>query len=237
MKKAEKNNFYTKNYGKQLKKKFNFMQPAESFIQIYKMFIDKKKKLNCLDYGVGDGRHTEFLINQNHKVVATDISIEAINLTKKRIPKFKALHIINSKNSLQDLGIKKIDLIICWETVHWIGSYEKILDLIKNFNIILKKNGKLIITFPAEDHYLLKKKDIVKKFTYKSKFKERKNMILCAPPLNKLKNIFFKENFSIQAIYKYSRGRIVYNSNRVSLNSTDIKKNLFSMYGFVLKKR
>jgi 2-polyprenyl-3-methyl-5-hydroxy-6-metoxy-1,4-benzoquinol methylase len=55
----------------------------------------KKKKLKCLDFGVGDGRHTEYLLKNSHTVVGTDISQAAINLTKKRLPKFNNLILLN----------------------------------------------------------------------------------------------------------------------------------------------
>ena len=59
-------NYYTSGYGKILKKKkIDFMEPAENFLRIYKMNFQLKKKLNCLDFGVGDGRHTKFLLNKS----------------------------------------------------------------------------------------------------------------------------------------------------------------------------
>ena len=77
-------NYYTYGYGKKLKeKKIDFMEPAENFLRVYKMNFQKKKNLNCLDFGVGDGRHTKFLLKKSNNVLATDISTEAIKLSKK----------------------------------------------------------------------------------------------------------------------------------------------------------
>ena len=77
-------NIYTYGYKKELKNKnIDFTEPAENFIRMYKMFI-KKKNLKCLDYGVGDGRHFEFLVRRRHNVVGTDVSDYAIDLTKRR---------------------------------------------------------------------------------------------------------------------------------------------------------
>ena len=81
-------NIYNEGYKKKLLyNKFDFSEPAKNFIRIYKMFV-KKKKLSCLDFGVGDGRHFEYLIRSGHKVIGTDIFQSALNLTKKRIFRF-----------------------------------------------------------------------------------------------------------------------------------------------------
>ena len=62
-------NYYTYGYGKKLKeKKIDFMEPAENFLRVYKMNFQKKKNLNCLDFGVGDGRHTKFLLKKSNNV-------------------------------------------------------------------------------------------------------------------------------------------------------------------------
>ena len=81
-------NIYNKGYTNKLSSnKLELSEPAENFIRIYKMLV-KKKKLSCLDFGVGDGRHFEYLIRRGHKVVGTDIFQSALNLTKKRIFRF-----------------------------------------------------------------------------------------------------------------------------------------------------
>jgi len=89
-------NVYTKGYKEILKtKKYDFMEPAESFIRIYKTHIKNNKLLNSLDFGCGDGRHTKFLLKENHKVLATDISSAAIELTKKNIAYWPFISLIN----------------------------------------------------------------------------------------------------------------------------------------------
>ena len=95
--------------------KFDFSEPAENFIRIYKMFV-KKKKLSCLDFGVGDGRHFEYLIRSGHKLIGTDIFQSALNLTKKEFLDFKKkrnkkvsknLYLTKNYDEFQKLKLKK----------------------------------------------------------------------------------------------------------------------------------
>ena len=171
-------NAYTKSYKKNLKKKkLELLEPAENFVRMYKFFI-KKKKLKCLDFGIGDGRHVEFLLKKRNKVIGTDISQEAINLTKKRLKKINGinlknldLYFFNNESYINKFIFHKIDLIVCWETIHWLGNFYKIKKIIKNFSNSLTKSGKIFITFPSEDHYLLDRKNLKNYYSYKIKDK------------------------------------------------------------------
>ena len=234
-----KKNYYTTGYKKKLlKKNIDFMEPAENFIRIFKINFLKKKNLNCLDFGVGDGRHTKFLLKKKHKVLATDISSEAINLSKKNIKNFKSYLTFKDDNYEKLLNFNKFDLIVCWETIHWLGDFGKIINLINIFKKCLNIKGKIIITFPAEDHYLINNRNpLLKNNTYKIKQIERRDAIICAPKLNNLKKIFKENNLKILQIFKYSHGRIFFNKVNNDLKSIGIKKNsMFSMYAFLLEK-
>ena len=239
-------NIYNKGYKNELSKnKLDFTEPAENFIRIYKMLV-KKKKLSCLDFGVGDGRHFEYLIRRGHKVIGTDIFQSALNLTKKRILRFigkkrgkkitKNLYLTKNYDEFERLKLKKKDLIVCWETIHWVGIENEITNYLSLFNQLLKKNGQLIVTFPAENHYLINKRDKIKKDIYKSSTKERKKMIFFATSLNSLLKIFKKNKFKLKAIFKYSHGRKLFGKNKDSLKSINYSNKLFSMYAFVLNK-
>jgi ubiquinone/menaquinone biosynthesis C-methylase UbiE len=223
-------------YGKLLKnKKIDFLEPAENFIRIFKQHLNKKKNMNCLDFGAGDGRHTRFLLERSHKVFATDISSQAMRLTKKNIPNFKNFIIFkNEEYSILYNLKKKFDLILCWETIHWLGNWNVIKEVLNIFCRLTKKNRHIIITFPAEDHYLLKNKR-VGEFLFEIKNPERKKMKICAPNLKKLKNIFFNNKLKIEGIYKYSHGRSLHTKVPNGMISGSIK-NMFSMYAFLLKK-
>ena len=234
-----KKNHYTTAYKKSLlKKNIDFMEPAENFIRIFKMNFLKKKNLHCLDFGVGDGRHTKFLLKKKHKVLATDISYEAINLSKKNIKGFKNYLIFNNDNYEKLLSFNRFDLIVCWETIHWLGDFDKMINLINIFKKCLNRKGKIIITFPAEDHYLINNyNQLFKTHTYKIKQIERRDAIICAPKLNILKKVFRDNQLKILQIYKYSHGRIIFNNVKNDMKSGGIKtKSMFSMYAFLLEK-
>jgi len=234
-----KKNYYTSGYKKRLINNDNdFMEPAENFIRIFKMNFLKKDKLKCLDFGVGDGRHTKFLLERKHNVLATDVSDEAIKLSKKNIKKFSNYLIIERDNFKKLLDYKFFDLIICWETIHWIGDIDKINFLIKIFEQICVKKGNVIITFPSEDDYYVKNSKYLGDHKFKIKLSERKNAVICAPKINVLKKIFENNKFRILQIFKYSHGRVVFNKLKVEndMKGSDIKNNLMSVYAFVLQK-
>ena len=226
-------NAYTSFYKKLLKNKKNhFLEPAENFIRIFKQYLGQKKRMNCLDFGAGDGRHAKFLLERSHKVFASDISSQAMRLTKKNIPGFKNFIIFKNEEYSRLYDLKKnFDLILCWETIHWLGNWNIIQEVLNIFSKLTKKNGHIIITFPAEDHYLLKNKR-VGEFLFEIKNSERKKMKICAPNLKKLKNIFFNNKVKIKCIYKYSHGNTRVLNGRISGSI----KNMFSMYAFLLKK-
>lgn len=230
-------NYYIPEYKKALKSsKMKLMEPAENFIRIFKLNFFYKKKLNCLDFGVGDGRHTKFLLKNGHKVIATDISHEAIRLSKKNVKNFDRYLIFKQDNFDNISNLKKFDLIICWETIHWIGEFKKIYKLIGLFENSLKKDGSIIVTFPAEDHYLIQNNKI-KNHTYKIKQDERKNALICAPKLSVLKKMFKMNNLRICQIFKYSHGRKIFDNTNNNMKSAGIRPNtMFSMYAFLLKK-
>ena len=233
-----KKNYYTAGYKKKLlKNDKEFMEPAENFIRIFKMNFLKKKKLHCLDFGVGDGRHTKFLLKKKYQVLATDVSREAINLSKKNIKDFKNFLYFKKNNYEKLLNFKKFDLIVCWETIHWLGDYDKIISLMNIFNKCLNRKGKLVITFPAEDHYLINNNKLFKTHTYKIKQIERRDALICAPKLSNLKKIFKDNHLKIVQIFKYSHGRIIFNKIKNNMKSSGIKKNsMFSMYAFLVEK-
>lgn len=168
--------------------------------------------------------------------MATDISYEAINLSKKNIKGFKNYLIFNNDNYEKLLSFNRFDLIVCWETIHWLGDFDKMINLINIFKKCLNRKGKIIITFPAEDHYLINNHNqLFKTHTYKIKQIERRDAIICAPKLINLKKIFKKNNREILQIFKYSHGRMFFNKIKNDMKSSGIKKNsLFSMYAFLL---
>ena len=83
-----KKNYYSIGYKKTLLiKNKNFMEPAENFIRIFKMNFLNKKKLNCLDFGVGDGRHTKFLLKKKTQGISNRCIKNCNQFIKKKYKK------------------------------------------------------------------------------------------------------------------------------------------------------
>lgn len=106
-----------------------------------------------LDCGCGEGYYTSF-ISQNSKVIAIDISKNAISLAAKRDK--NALYVVGSS---YDLPVKdnSVDMIL--------SLFAPLAE--KEFSRVLKKNGCVLAVVPAEKH-LIELKELVYDSAYEN---------------------------------------------------------------------
>jgi SAM-dependent methyltransferase len=145
---------YAQSY-KKLTKIENFQSPAENLIRAIKVdsIAPKNKQSRALDFGSGDGRHTEYLLKMGYYVVATDVSPEAIHATKYRVQSYDNMKtVLMAPNSKINYPNSYFDLVVSWETMHWLGSKKIFLFYLKEFKRLLNKGGRLIMTMPTETH-------------------------------------------------------------------------------------
>jgi ubiquinone/menaquinone biosynthesis C-methylase UbiE len=107
----------------------------------------------ALDFGCGEGRNAAFLLDMGYEVIGTDVSPGACAATKKRLGDKVDVREIAPGDKLP-LADQSCDLVIAWEVLHWIGEKQPYLEVIADFQRLLKPGGRLIITMPTETHYL-----------------------------------------------------------------------------------
>jgi len=224
-------------YAKEYKDRFkseDFMQPAENLIRpIKRQGLNKVMKdfNHALDFGCGDGRHTLYLSKLGYKVNSVDVDQSAIDATEKNI-------ILNGdidkvtfdliSNSCELLHLKqKFKLIIAWEVLHWLGHKTDWVETLATFYKILSKDGRVILTMPTENHFLLAKAQMNGDDEYLATEKSREDCLFYAPNLDSLKNIFQSIGFKIIEHSFFAHGN--------TKEDWSIS-NPFSMYVFTLSK-
>lgn len=193
---------YEKNYLDIVSQKSEFMlTPAENLVRIIKQDHLEAQATGqiALDFGSGDGRHTEYLCKLGYKVLATDVTQGALDATKLRMkstPIDTAL--LNMAGDRIPLNDRSASLIIGWEVLHWLGSKELFTHYLKEFHRVLKSGGHFVLTMPKEDHYLKIEGFEVGLSQYKCTAHDRSDFIMYAPNLVTLKAMLADFGFSIE---------------------------------------
>lgn len=224
---------YASGYGK-CKKAFDFMSPAENLIRAMKVYgiAPKGRGSRALDFGCGDGRHVEYLSCLGYRVRATDVSREAVAASKKRVGRRSDAEIVFMEhNSRIDSGDSMYELIVSWETMHWLGSKKIFRLYMDEFQRVLRKGGRIIMTMPTEEHFLKYVSIETGESQYLCKAEERDGTIFYSPNLYSLKHMFMSDyRLKIVGVMRYDNGR-----ERHGLFKNLTLDKLFSMYVFILE--
>lgn len=125
-------------------------KPAEEFIPILEGWKEKNF-VSVLDLGCGIGRHTIALAKNGFKVVAHDLSFEAINFIKNKT-KADALLIDFREGDMTELVFpnESFDCVLAYHTIQHsnLVGVRKVISLIHS---ILKKDGEAFITFASKN--------------------------------------------------------------------------------------
>lgn len=184
----------------------------------------------ALDFGVGDGRHVEYLMELGYSVVGTDVAPSSLEVSKRLFQdnkKFEGLLLENSP----DLPFtdKAFSLIVAWEVIHWLGNSELFLKAMQEFLRVLRPGGSILLTMPTERHYLKNHSLEIGKSEYLCKTQMRMDCIFYSPNLFTLKHIFENElGLKIEQTLRYEYGS---SSTEPSLDQG------MSFYGFCLRPR
>lgn len=142
-----------------------------------------------LDFGCGTGRYWDLILKNNPaKLIGCDISPAMINKLREKFPISEVYKIKNNTNRLDFLQNNSVDFII---STLVIAHIKNIKETIKEWNRILKKNGKIFIT---DFHPAALEKGGSRTFKLDNKIITIKNFI---HPLEKLKNIFSLFDFKV----------------------------------------
>ena len=125
--------------------------PSLELVRLQIMHFNNMRKGNLLEYACGSGCNTEHLIKLGYNVTALDISSDALKFTKLRINK-KKLNKKNLKTTKIKPGDKTLpfkdnsfEYIVAMSVLSLLGSEKSIKLLLKEFQRVLKPNGKIIV--------------------------------------------------------------------------------------------
>jgi len=117
--------------------------------------LTEKKLGKVLELGCGTGLYTETIINNSENIVATDFSDEMIEVAIQKRGRLKNVEFQKADALNLEFENESFDTVFMANLIHIIGNGER---LIQESNRVLKKGGRIIITFFAiEDMSFLSK--------------------------------------------------------------------------------
>ena len=119
--------------------------PDENLVRILSksLFeVEKKENLNALDIGCGSGRHLSLLSDFGiTKIIGLDYSMPSLVLSKNHPHSF----LINADSEKLPFGDMKIDLALCWGSLHY-SDKKSFSTKVSEIFRILKHGGFLLGT-------------------------------------------------------------------------------------------
>jgi ubiquinone/menaquinone biosynthesis C-methylase UbiE len=103
--------------------------------------MGRKKSLNFLEIGCGNGRMTEFIAKKFAQVFAVDISHEMLNQARKRLNKLVNVHYLESNGNIFEIEKNSIDVAFSFIVFQHMPEEKMVED---NFSLIrdaLKPQG------------------------------------------------------------------------------------------------
>lgn len=158
------------------------------------------EKINILDIGCGYGTWCNLINNKSkYKVYGLDLNLNKIRYGQNKY-KYKFSYFIDKieNSDFINKNKEKFDIITCWHVLEHV--YDPVLFL-NNINILLKKNGILLMEVPNEDDELIK---LVPEYSKLIHFEDHVNYFT----KNTINNLFDKcnlnkKNLEIQGIQRY----------------------------------
>jgi len=120
------------------------------WIDKYKEIIDNIKKGKVLDLGCGLGQYTKYFLDKGFEVISADISIEALNNLKQKIPNANTVKLDMSKPL--EFSNDTFDLVIANLSIHYF-DLETTRNLISEIKRIIKPNGYFIGSVNSKKAY------------------------------------------------------------------------------------
>ena len=146
--------------------------PAEPLIRILngkylKYRIKKKTNVKILDVGCGTGNNLILFNNKKNKLYGTEVTTKTAKLTQDYLKSINVeAEILKGTNLKLPFKNNFFDILISVNTIHYEKTNKDILKSLKEYNRVLKKNGKVIIFTVGPSHDIFKKAKLYGKNQY-----------------------------------------------------------------------
>jgi len=201
---------YEKDFQLKVSGQKGILHPSEDLIRLItrgKISATEPSAI-ALDFGVGDGRHVEYLMSLGYDVVGTDVAPSSLAVTQKLFhgnQRYRGL-LLDSCPALP-ISDKSISLVVAWEVLHWLGSPELFQQAMREFSRVLVRDGKILLTMPTETHYLKRYSLETGKSTYLCKTEARMDCVFYSPNLFTLRHLLEQElGLKIEQTLRYEYG-------------------------------
>lgn len=221
---------YETDFQLKLKGQKGILHPSEDLIRLVARgaIAAKEPGAAALDFGVGDGRHVEYLMSLGYSVTGVDVAPSSLEVTRrlfKNNDKFRGILLENSPEL--PIADRTFSLVVAWEVLHWLGSPELFLMGMRELLRVLRPGGVVLLTMPTEQHYLKRHSLEIGTSTYHCKTQTRMDCVFYSPNLFTLKHIFENNlRLSILQTLRYEYG---------STSTEPTLDERMSFYGFCLK--
>ena len=218
------NKTYIKNNWEKIYENGNyFYYPDSNFVSLFfkikKYFFSFNK---CLDFGCGSGNNSEFLQLYFQEIYVVDISINALEITKKRL----SLKENKYFNTIIQDDMNELDCILAWQSLYY-GTFTDFKDKLFKLIKILNKNGIIMFTLLKNNDSKILYSDFINKTDY---------VINDNIPTQKGCNIFFVDSSIIVKIMN-DYGLEIIDYGEFCRNSYKKENSKMSEYYFIGQKK
>jgi SAM-dependent methyltransferase len=187
---------YEQDFQLKLKGQKGILHPSEDLIRLVARgsIAAKEPEEAALDFGVGDGRHVEYLMSLGFRVVGTDVAPSSLEVVKRLFAgddRFRG--ILLERSPELPIADDTFSLVVAWEVLHWLGSPEMFMKGMRELKRVLRQDGRILLTMPTEDHYLKRYSLEVGRSTYHCKTQTRMDCLFYSPNLFTLRHVFENE--------------------------------------------
>jgi SAM-dependent methyltransferase len=221
---------YEKDFQLKLKGQKGILHPSEDLIRLVvrSAIAAKESGEAALDFGVGDGRHVQYLMSLGYSVTGADVAPSSLEVTRRLFEGNDSFRGILLENSPElPVSDRTFSLVVAWEVLHWLGTPERFLRGMRELVRVLRPGGAILLTMPTEQHYLKRYSLEIGKSTYHCKTQTRMDCVFYSPNLFTLKHVFENElGLSILQTLRYEYG---------SASTEPTLEERMSFYGFCLK--
>lgn len=154
---AERQNKITVDaYDKKYQEGYGLQYPEGHVIRFHRYILEHELNIkggNILDYGCGNGVHSEYFQNNDFVPFGCDTSETAIKQCKKRLPQYADnFFVIPELPNLSEYFSPKFDLIFSNQVLYFFND-KQLSNILKQFHSLLKKDGILFATMMAPSNY------------------------------------------------------------------------------------